>query len=62
MLCSNSVQEARDLAAIAQLTTFKTGFPILHFFDGFRTSNDNETFKPLVDEKELARIRARVLN
>ena len=66
MLFSNSVQETHDLAAIAHLTTIKTGLPILHFFDGFRTSHeintyeeiDNETIKLLVDEKGLARIRA----
>ena len=70
MLCSNGVQEAHDLVAIAHLTTIKTGHPILHFFDGLRTSHEintyeeinNETIKPLVDENGLARIRARALN
>ena len=51
-LCSNDVQEAHDLATITHLTTIKTGLPILHFFDSFRTSHNNETFKPLVGEKK----------
>jgi len=70
MLCSNGVQEAHDLAAISHLTTIKTGLPMLHFFDGFRTSHEintyeeisNNTIKPLVDVKGLEKIRARALN
>ena len=37
MLCSNSVQEAHDLALIAHAATLKSRVPFLHFFDGFRT-------------------------
>lgn len=70
MLCSNGVQEAHDFAAIAHLTTIKTGLPILHFFDGFRTSHEINTYeeidydvlRKLVDEQGLAKIRARALN
>ncbi|OHS98215.1 pyruvate:ferredoxin oxidoreductase A [Tritrichomonas foetus] len=70
MLCSNGVQEAHDLAAIAHLTTIKTGLPILHFFDGFRTSHEINTYeeidydvlRKLVDEQGIAKIRARSLN
>lgn len=70
MLCSNGVQEAHDFAAIAHLTTIKTGLPILHFFDGFRTSHEINTYeeieydilRKLVDEQGLARIRAKSLN
>ena len=40
MLCSSSVQEALDFAAIAHLTAIDSSFPILHFFDGFRTSHE----------------------
>ena len=35
MLCSNSVQEVMDLAAVAHLSTIKGRVPFLHFFDGF---------------------------
>ncbi|MBQ1267063.1 MAG: pyruvate:ferredoxin (flavodoxin) oxidoreductase, partial [Proteobacteria bacterium] len=37
MLSSTSVQEAQDMAMIAQMSTLKSRVPFLHFFDGFRT-------------------------
>ncbi len=40
MLCSNSVQEVMDLGAVAHLATIKGRIPVLHFFDGFRTSHE----------------------
>ena len=40
LLCSDSVQEAMDLALIAHAATLKARVPILHFFDGFRTSSE----------------------
>ena len=40
MLSSTSVQEAQDLAMIAQMATLKSRVPFLHFFDGFRTSHE----------------------
>lgn len=40
MLCSNSVQEAHDMAAIAQTSTLRSRVPFMHFFDGFRTSHE----------------------
>src|SRR6266568_25605 len=40
MLCSNSVQEAMDLALIAHAATLESRIPFLHFFDGFRTSHE----------------------
>ena len=39
-LASNSVQEAMDMALIAQAATLEARVPILHFFDGFRTSHE----------------------
>ncbi|MHB1590967.1 MAG: pyruvate:ferredoxin (flavodoxin) oxidoreductase, partial [Sulfuricella sp.] len=39
-LSSNSVQEAMDMALIAQAATLESRLPILHFFDGFRTSHE----------------------
>ncbi len=39
-LSSNSVQEAMDMALIAQAATLESRVPILHFFDGFRTSHE----------------------
>ncbi len=40
MLFSNSVQEAMDLALIAQAATLRARVPFLHVFDGFRTSHE----------------------
>src|SRR5438874_13113610 len=40
MLCSNSVQEAMDMALIAHAATLESRIPFLHFFDGFRTSHE----------------------
>lgn len=40
MLASNSVQEAQDLALIAQSATLRSRVPFVHFFDGFRTSHE----------------------
>jgi pyruvate-ferredoxin/flavodoxin oxidoreductase len=40
MLSSNNIQEAMDMALIAQEATLRTRVPFLHFFDGFRTSHE----------------------
>jgi pyruvate-ferredoxin/flavodoxin oxidoreductase len=50
MLSSNSVQEACDLACIAQAATLESRIPFLHFFDGFRTSHEVGMIEPLSDE------------
>ena len=54
MLCSGSVQEAQDMAAIAQSTTLKARVPFIHFFDGFRTSHQIDKIVELNDEELLA--------
>ena len=50
MLCSNSVQEAHDMAAIAHAATLESRVPFLHFFDGFRTSHEVNTYVPISDD------------
>src|SRR6187399_3688317 len=40
MLCSSSVQEAHDLALVAETATLASRIPFVHFFDGFRTSHE----------------------
>src|SRR5574344_832699 len=50
MLCSNSVQEAGDMAAIAQTSTLRSRIPFMHFFDGFRTSHEIKKIKLLSDD------------
>jgi pyruvate-ferredoxin/flavodoxin oxidoreductase len=49
MLASNSVQEAMDFALIAQAATLEARVPILHFFDGFRTSHELAKIERLDD-------------
>ncbi len=50
MLCSNSVQEVHDFAAIAQSATLRARVPFMHFFDGFRTSHEIKKIKLLSDD------------
>ena len=50
MLASASVQEAHDLALVAQAATLATRVPFVHFFDGFRTSHELNTLEPLSDD------------
>ncbi|WP_250658122.1 pyruvate:ferredoxin (flavodoxin) oxidoreductase [Alkalimarinus coralli] len=40
LLASNSVQEAQDMALIAQAAALEGRIPLVHFFDGFRTSHE----------------------
>ena len=50
LLSSASVQEAHDLALIAQAATLRTRVPFVHFFDGFRTSHELNTIDLLADD------------
>ena len=50
MLASNSVQEAGDFALIAQEASLESRIPMLHFFDGFRTSHEVNKITPLSDD------------
>ena len=50
MLSSNSVQEAHDLALVAQAATLEARIPFMHFFDGFRTSHEVGKIVPISDE------------
>lgn len=56
MLSSASVQEAHDMALIAQVATLESRVPFIHFFDGFRTSHEVNKITPLSD----AQIRAMI--
>lgn len=70
LLSSHSVQAAHDMAAIAHAATLQASIPFIHFFDGFRTSHEINTYVPieedvlkaLVDENALAEFRKRGLN
>ena len=69
-LCSSSVQEAQDLAAVAHAATLRARIPFLHFFDGFRTSHElnsverltEDDLRALLDEGLIAEHRARGLD
>ncbi len=54
LLASASVQEAHDLALVAQAATLATRVPFVHFFDGFRTSHELNTIELLSDDDLLA--------
>ena len=70
MLSSGSVQEAHDLALIAQAATLKSRVPFIHFFDGFRTSHEVNTLtmlsdadiRAMIDDDLVRAHRARALN
>ncbi|MDR3519188.1 MAG: pyruvate:ferredoxin (flavodoxin) oxidoreductase [Azospirillaceae bacterium] len=57
LLASGSVQEAHDLALIAQMATLESRVPFLHFFDGFRTSHEVNKLTLLSDAEIRAMIR-----
>ncbi len=61
MLASGSVQEAMDLALIAQTATLRGRIPFVHFFDGFRTSHELMKIQPISDDVIHAMIDAECL-
>lgn len=70
MLASASPQEVMDLGAVSHLAAINLSMPVLHFFDGFRTSHeiqkiqalDYEDLRPLVDKEALKTFRKNSLN
>ena len=50
MLSSGSVQEAQDFALIAHSATLAARVPLMHFFDGFRTSHEVMKIAALEDD------------
>lgn len=69
LLCSNSPQEAHDLALIAHAASYRACVPFIHFFDGFRTSHEvqklavlsDDQLRAVIDEGDLAAFRARAM-
>ncbi len=53
LLASSSVQQAMDLGAVAHLSAIKSRLPVLHFFDGFRTSHEVQKIE-ILEYEELA--------
>lgn len=70
LLASSSPQEVMDLGAVAHLAAIHCRMPVLHFFDGFRTSHeiqkiealDYEDLRPLVDLDAVRAFRKHALN
>jgi pyruvate-ferredoxin/flavodoxin oxidoreductase len=70
MICSSSVQEIADLTPVAHLVAIESGLPVIHFFDGFRTSHevqnvefvDKEEWKKLLPMDKVEAFRASALN
>jgi pyruvate-ferredoxin/flavodoxin oxidoreductase len=70
LLASNSVQEAQDMAAIASAATLAGRIPMVHFFDGFRTSHevakisavDDDALRAMLDPALIAAQRTRALS
>ncbi|OON99763.1 MAG: pyruvate:ferredoxin (flavodoxin) oxidoreductase [Epulopiscium sp. Nele67-Bin004] len=70
MIASGSVQEVADIAPVAHLAAIKGRLPVIHFFDGFRTSHeiqkvevlDYEDYGSLIDQEALKEFRSRALS
>ncbi|MCL2817274.1 MAG: pyruvate:ferredoxin (flavodoxin) oxidoreductase [Clostridiales bacterium] len=70
LLASGSVQEVMDIGGVAHLSAVKSSIPFLHFFDGFRTSHEQQKievidyvdFARLLDREALQRFRDNALN
>lgn len=69
-LASSSVQECHDMALIAQAASLKSRVPVVHFFDGFRTSHEvnkisllpDEHIRAMIDDTLVYQHRERALN
>ena len=70
MLGSASVQECQDLSWVAHLAAIEGSLPFVHFFDGFRTSDEVQTIDvidpaamaPLVNWKAVSAFRHRAMD
>lgn len=69
-LASGCPQEAMDMALIAQAATLESRIPIVHFFDGFRTSHevakieaiDKDAIRQLLNHEHIMAHRQRALS
>lgn len=69
LLASASVQEAHDMALIAQAAALKTSLPFIHFFDGFRTSHEvvkialipQDVIRAMIEDDDVLAVRSRGL-
>jgi pyruvate-ferredoxin/flavodoxin oxidoreductase len=69
-LAANNVQEVMDFALIAQASSLRSRVPMVHFFDGFRTSHEiarihevtEATVRTLIRDEDIAAHRDRALS
>ncbi len=57
LFASNSIQEIMDFALIAQAATLEGRVPVLHFFDGFRSSHEIQKIEQLTMDDMRQMIR-----
>lgn len=57
MLCSNWPREVLDFALIAQAASLEGRIPIMHFFDGFRTSHEMRKIAVINDDTLHGKIK-----
>ncbi len=70
MLATGSVQQVMDLGGVAHLAAIKSSVPFVHFFDGFRTSNEvnkievmpYDVYDRLLDRQAVRDFKARALS
>ena len=70
LMAANSVQEVMDFALISQTVALESHIPMLHFFDGFRTSHEinkieqlgRETVRTMIPQERVREHRARALS
>ncbi len=69
MLASASVQECQDLALVAHASSLESRVPMMHFFDGFRTSHEvmkieafeDNVIRDVIDERFVQACRERAM-
>ncbi len=70
MWAAGSVQEAQDFALMTQAATLESRVPIVHFFDGFRTSHEvqkidalnDDIIRTMIDDDLVVSLRDRALS
>ena len=70
LLASGCVQEVMDMALIAQAATLESRIPIVHFFDGFRTSHEvakirtigTDVVRQMISDEQVMAHRRRALS
>jgi len=70
LMASGSIQEVMDLALIATASALDSKVPFVHFFDGFRTSHEEQkveeiTFddmRAVIDDQAVSELRERSLS